>query len=74
MGAAAIIAAALELAKAAIDAANAAQDAKDEEHAAILARVQASRAALAGDKSDAHLAVEAALAEAQAAIDAVTAK
>jgi hypothetical protein len=47
-----------------------AQHAKDEQHADILARVQASRAALAGDKSDAHKAVEAALAEAQSAIDA----
>jgi hypothetical protein len=47
-----------------------AQHAKDEQHAEILARVQASRAALAGDKSDAHKAVEAALTEAQSAIDA----
>lgn len=66
----AVIAAGLELLAEVIKQIEAAQGAKDEEHAAILARVQASRAALAGDKSDAHKAVEDSLAEAQSAIDA----
>lgn len=69
----AIVLAVLELVKEAAAAAVQAQHAKDEEHAAIFERVQASRAALAGDKSDAHQAVEAALGEAQAAIDAARA-
>lgn len=47
-----------------------AQQAKDEDHAAILARVEASRAALAGAKSEAHKAVEDAL---KAAHDALAA-
>jgi hypothetical protein len=50
----AIIAAGLELLAEVIKQIEAAQSAKDEEHEAILERVQASRAALAGDKMDAH--------------------
>lgn len=71
---AALLAAILELVADAVKMGMDAQHAKDEEHVSIMARVQASRAALAGDKSDAHKVVEQELTEAQAAIDAARAK
>jgi DNA/RNA-binding domain of Phe-tRNA-synthetase-like protein len=65
----AIIAAGLELLAEVIKQIEAAQSAEDEEHEAILERVQASRAALAGDKLDAHKAVKEWLEQAQTVID-----
>lgn len=65
----AIILAGLELVAEVIRQIEAAQNSADAKHDDILANVTAARAALLGAKSEAHTAVEKALADAQAAIN-----